>query len=92
MDNINTDKAREEVDKIVQKLEQERDELLLKAHLLKADAKDEWVKVEQQYNHFKSQADKIGKEAKASSGDIYAAAKLLGEEVVRSFERIRKSI
>lgn len=92
MSNIHSDKSREELDKLLQKLEQERDELVVKAHLLKADAKDEWAKVEKQYDHFKAQADKMSKEAKASSGDIYAAAKLLGEEVIRGFERMRKSV
>ena len=92
MENINSEKAKQEVDKILQKLEQERDEMVVKAHLLKAEAKDEWGKVEKQYDHFRAQAEKVGKEAKESSGDIYAAAKLLGEEVMHGFERIRKSM
>ena len=66
--------------------------MVVKAHLLKADAKDEWAKMEKQYDHFKAQAEKVGKEAKESSGDIYAAAKLLGEEVMNGFDRVRKSM
>jgi hypothetical protein len=92
MDPISTQRAKKEVASILQKIEQERDELVVRAHLLKAESKEEWAKVEKQYDHFKSQAEKVGKEAKSSSDNVYAAAKLLGEELISSFNRIRKSM
>ena len=92
MDTLDKDKAKQEIESIAHKIEQERDELVLQAHLFKAEAKDEWTKVEKQFDQFKSQAEKVGKEAKSSTGDVYAALELLGEEVMKSFNRIRKSM
>lgn len=87
-----TENAKAEVEKLVAQVKQERDEILLKAHLFQADAKDEWHKVDKQWEHFKSKAGQVGKEAKGATGDVSAAAKLLGEEIIKSFQRIRKTL
>ncbi|MEP1446862.1 MAG: hypothetical protein ABJK37_12185 [Paraglaciecola sp.] len=92
MKNEIAENAKQEVDKILEQVKQERDEIVLKAHLLKADARDEWHKVDKQWEHFKSKAGQVGKEAKGASEDVSAAAKLLGEEIMKSFQRIRKSL
>jgi hypothetical protein len=92
MKNDLTETAKVEVAKIIEQVKQERDEMALKAHLFKADAKDEWVKVDKEWEHFKSKAEQVGKEAKGASGDVTAAAKLLGEEIIKSFKRIRKTL
>ena len=84
--------AKEEFEKMLAQIKQERDEILLKAHLFEADAKDEWQKVDKQWEHFKSKAGQVGKEAKVASEDVSAAAKLLGEELIKSFKRIRKTL
>tara|TARA_R110000868_G_scaffold89984_2_gene250119 strand:+ start:411 stop:524 length:114 start_codon:yes stop_codon:yes gene_type:complete len=36
--------------------------------------------------------EQVGKEAKGASGDVSVAAKLLGEEIMKSFHRIRKTL
>ena len=92
MNNDMTENAKAEVEKLVAQVKQERDEILLKAHLFQADAKDEWHKVDKQWEHFKSKAGQVGKEAKGATGDVSAAAKLLGEEIIKSFQRIRKTL
>ena len=92
METSNTNKAKREIESIAQKIQHERDELNLQAHLFKAEAKDEWVQVEQKFDQFISQAEKVGNEAKTSTGDIYAALALLGEEVMKGFNRVRKSM
>lgn len=92
MKNDLTETAKVEVAKIIEQVKQERDEMALKAQLFKADAKDEWVKVDKEWEHFKSKAEQVGKEAKGASGDVTAAAKLLGEEIIKSFKRIRKTL
>jgi len=92
MNNDMTENAKAEVEKLVAQVKQERDEILLKAHLFQADAKDEWHKVDKQWEHFKSKAGQVGKEAKGATDDVSAAAKLLGEEIIKSFQRIRKTL
>jgi predicted neutral ceramidase superfamily lipid hydrolase len=81
-----------EIEKLVEQVKQERDEIILKAHLFQADAKDEWQKVDKQWEHFKSKAGQVGKEAKDASDDVSAAAKLLAEEIMKSFQRIRNTL
>jgi hypothetical protein len=92
MKNDMTENAKAEVEKLVEQVKQERDEIILKAYLFKADAKDEWHKVDEQWEHFKSKAEHVGTEAKDASGDVSAAAKLLAEEIMKSFQRIRKTL
>jgi hypothetical protein len=92
MSNKLAQNTKQEIDKILEQVKQERDEILIKAHLFKAEAKDEWAKVDKQWVHLKSQTEQLGKEAKGASGDISAAVSLLGEEIMKSFQRIRKTL
>lgn len=92
MKNDMTQSAKAEVDKLIEQVKQERDEMLVRAHLFKAEAKDEWRKVDKQWEHFKAKSEQVGSEAKNVSGDVAAAAKLLGEEILRSFQRIRRAL
>jgi hypothetical protein len=92
MKNDMTENAKAEIEKLVEQVKQERDEIVVRAHLFQADAKDEWDKVDKQWEHFKSKAGQVGKEAKGASGDVTAAATLLGEEIIKSFQRIRKTL
>lgn len=89
MSEKNTDNM---FDKLLNELQQNRDELKLQAHLFKADTKDEWDALEKKWHHFKGSARHLGYEAKASSKDVLAATQLLGEELKASYKRIFKSL
>jgi hypothetical protein len=73
-------------------IEQDRDELILKAYLLKANTKDEIEKLEKQWHQFKGHSQQVVYEAKKASGDIFTATKLLGEELKTGYKRIVKSL
>jgi hypothetical protein len=92
MKNELTENAKIEIEKLLAQAKQERDEIVVKAHLFQADAKDEWHKADKEWEHFKSKAGQVSKEAKGASEDVIAAAKLLGEEIIKSFQRIRKTL
>jgi uncharacterized protein (DUF111 family) len=92
MKNDITENAKAAVEKLFAQVKQERDEIVLKTHLFQADAKDEWHKVDKEWEDFKSKAGQVGKEAKGASDDVSTAAKLLAEEIMKSFQRIRKSL
>lgn len=81
---------REDVDDFVATLKTERDELMLKMHLAKAEAKDEWDKAEQKWAQLRARGERLGKELKFASGEIAVAAKLLGEEIKEAYARIRR--
>jgi len=80
---------RARVEKIIQDLQPEIDELKVKLHLAKADAKDEWVKWEQKLADYKVKADRTGDEA----GDILEEkARVIAAELRDGIERLRKLV
>ena len=80
---------RARVEKIIQDLQPEIDELKVKLHLAKADAQDEWAKWEQKMADYKVKADRTGDEA----GDILEEkAKAIAAELRDGLERLRKLV
>jgi len=85
-----TSMEEKETETFVQKIEQQRDEILLKIHLAKAEVKDEWAVAEKKWEHLKSKTPVVARESGESMKDVGAAVKLVGEELLRSYERIKK--
>jgi hypothetical protein len=80
---------RARVEKILQDLQPEIDELKIKLHLAKADAKDEWAKWEEKLADYKVKADRTGGEA----GDILEEkARVIAAELRDAVERLRKLV
>jgi BMFP domain-containing protein YqiC len=83
---------RERMQEMLEKLEQERDELKVRMHLGKAEAREEWDKLEVRIGELRARLDKAGDEAGDVMEDVGAAAKLLGDEIREGFARIRRSL
>lgn len=81
---------RDELKKLEDAVLQQRDELRLKLHLAKADARDEWEELERKWAEAQAKFTQVQKSASESSESIEAAARLLGEELLKGYERIRK--
>lgn len=82
--------AREEIQKILDKLAQQRDELIVQAQLAKLEAMDEWKNVESKLAQLRNNTGPLKDTVKESAQDIQAAAKQLADEISRGYERIRK--
>ena len=82
----------EELEKALRSLEQQRDELRLKLNLAKAEARDEWEKLERQLDQLRGKLRGAQEAASQSAADIGTAAKLLAEELRQGYERIRKRL
>jgi hypothetical protein len=80
------------LDQLFSEIEQDRDRLKLQAHLFKADATDEWDKIEKKWHQLKGNTQHVGQEAKEVSKDLLAATQLLGEEIKTGYKRIFKSL
>ena len=78
------------VDRMLEDLKQVRDELELQIHLAKADARDEWTELEKKWDHFRARAEVVGKAAEEAAGDVGEALEVLGDEIKKGYERIRK--
>lgn len=70
-------------------LERERDELRLKAHLGKAEARDHLARAEQKLEEFRQKAPIAKGVAKDAAGQVEASAKALASEIREAFARVR---
>ena len=82
--------TREEIQKILDKLAQQRDELIVQAQLAKLEAMDEWQNMENKLSQLRSKTGPLKDTTKESAKDIQAAAKQLADEISRGYDRIRK--
>ncbi len=82
----------EDIEEMVEELTEERDELRVKLHLAKMEASDEWQELERKWSKLEAKVKKMGGAAAESTGDIRAAAQLLGQEIKAGFKRIAKQL
>ena len=82
--------TRQEIQKILDKLAQQRDELIVQAHLAKLEGMDEWQNVESKLSQLRSNAEPLRDTVKESTKDIQSAAMQLAEEISRGYDRLRK--
>ncbi|ACF13719.1 conserved hypothetical protein [Chloroherpeton thalassium ATCC 35110] len=80
---------KEKMDEAIEFLNQQRDELKLKIHLAKQDAKDELEKLEVKLSSLKSKAKQIEADASEASEDIQEAAMALVNEIKDGFEKVK---
>ena len=85
------DRLGDEVNELIAHLKQERDELMLQTHLLKAELKDEWEEVEEKWQAVERDAERFGAAAKESAVEIGAAIKLVGEEIAAAYRKMRNT-
>ena len=81
--------VQQEIERFRDGLLQQRDELIVQLNLAKLEAKEEWEKTEAKLEEFKARLENAAQEAEEASGDVWASAKLLGEEIRSAYERIK---
>ena len=79
-----------ELDGLLKKLEQRRDELNVQMHLGKAEAKDLWQETEDKWRHLRSQLDEIDNDTGDVAKDVGAAAMIVAEEIRQGYDRLKK--
>ncbi len=82
----------EGLQKIAEYLKRQRDELMLKLHLAKADARDEWAKLEVQWEDVKTKMDTVRQEAEKTTESVSTGLGLVLDELKQGYERIRKGL
>lgn len=82
--------APEELQKVMDNLVTQRDQLILQAHLAKLEAREEWGDLETKLEQLRGKAAQAAEVAGDAANDIASAAKLLGEEISRGYERLRQ--
>lgn len=84
--------AREEFDKLVEKVKKERDELNLKIHLASMETKEEFKEAEKKWVQLKDKTSKITDEVIETSEDYLGKAKIIGEELKETYSRISERL
>ncbi|HWA59231.1 MAG TPA: hypothetical protein VG692_18405 [Gemmatimonadales bacterium] len=79
---------------ILTDLERQRDELKVRLHLARAEARDEWEKLrlDEKLATLRQRADAAGVEARGAMHDIGTAAEKLADEVREGLDRVRKTL
>lgn len=78
------------MDDMLSELKQKRDELQVQICLAKMEAGDEWRQLEAKMAKFEAGARELAEATTDASEEIFAAAKLLGEELRDGFKNIAK--
>lgn len=79
-------------DNLMAELRQHRDELRVQMHLAKQEAKEEWDEVEKKFEVLEKKVAAAKDEAEDAAGNVFAALRLLGEEVGSAFKRIKNKL
>jgi hypothetical protein len=79
-------------EKLLDKLQSERDEITLKLHLASMEAKEEFNEAEKQWGQLKIKAAEIADDSVETSEEYIDKAKIVGEELKKAYNRIAKRL
>jgi len=84
--------SKERFHKELDELRRVRDELKVRIHLAKADAKDRWDKLEHQFHRLEAKARQISQASEEPLRDVRDAVRLLIDEIRDGYRRIREAL
>ncbi len=84
--------VKEQMTKALEQIKQQRDELQVKLHLAKADAKDEWARMEKQWEEIRPKLEAAREEAGKTAESVGAALGLAIDELKKGYERLRSRL
>lgn len=80
----------EKLQGLLQRLEQERDELKMKLGLAKLEAREEWQELDDKIQGLRGRLKVLKDEAGEAGGDVGAAFEMMADEVKDGIARLRK--
>jgi hypothetical protein len=81
---------RTDLDRLADELRRQSDELKVKLHLAKADARDQWEALEKKWDHLRGRLGVVEGEAEEVGKDVLAALETVADELKKGYARIRK--
>ncbi len=82
----------EKLDTLFEDLKQQRDELRLKIHLAKAEARTEWENLESRWDEIKPKLDQAKNDAANTASEVLGALELAGEAIKKGYHRIKRDL
>ena len=83
---------RDRIDEACSALRQQCDELAVRIHLGKAEAKEEFETAKAKLDQMTKDYEPLKDAVEESASNVVASLQVVGEEVLNSFDRIRKSL
>ena len=80
------------VEETISALKQQRDELALQIHLGNMEAKEEFERAKEKLDKMTEDFQPLKDAVEESAGNVFGSLQLVGEELLTSFDRIRKSL
>lgn len=87
-----TTTERTDLQKLADDLKTQRDELRVRLHLARAEAREEFEKLEKRWEHLRAKLAVLGKEAGEASKDVREAARLVLDEIRDGYHRVKKLV
>lgn len=84
--------VKDELKRIRETVDRQRDEIRLQLHLARQDAKDEWDDLEEQWDRFRNTLEQILRDTEESSQETRQHALKMGDELKQHYERLRKKL
>jgi chromosome segregation ATPase len=84
--------VKEQMTKALEHIKQQRDELQVQLHLAKADAKDEWARLESQWEEIKPKLEATREEVVRTAESVGAALGMAIDELKKGYERLRSRV
>jgi hypothetical protein len=84
--------SKEKIEEILKDLARRRDEIALKLHLGKAEAKEEWEKLEKKWQAAKAQSKTLAGVVGESAQNVASALDLTLGELKKGYERVKKML
>lgn len=82
----------DQLQKIADELKRQRDQLQVKLHLAKADARDEWAKLETRWEEAKTKMEAVRQEATHTTESVSTGLSLVLDELKKGYDNIRKTL
>ena len=83
---------KDDIQAVISLLKTERDDLKVRIHLAKAEAREEWEELEKKWSHLKSKTSQVSHAATDASKDVAAATEILVEELRHGYQKIRTAV
>ena len=80
------------MNELISSLKRQRDELGLQIHLGKAEAKEEYEKARQKLDKLMDDYEPVKDAIGESTENVVESLKLVGQEILQSFRRVRDSL
>ena len=83
---------KKDIDKMIEKLRQQREGLKVKINSAKADVVDEWAVVEKKYAQLKTKTESMAVTGGEVAKELGETIKGIGEDIMNGYERISKIV